>query len=241
LDLVYEDRPFVFGEENVVSSTQSVVPLNLRFYVSDAELVTAGGGSIPVDIVTETGAVAPYGVFLFNAENPGAQTLRVQAPAGSYEGLKFSVGLTAACNQTAAAGKAYPLSEDSQMTWSVGFGHLFLRYESRVTSIAMDAGGAAADAGATLTIPRALHMGGDVRDLRRPSAVAVRLSGAFNVPASGAETRRVRLAMDQVFKAATSDIDLSDFPFALNGPIEILDGERLRRAGGGLPLFVFAP
>ena len=46
--------------------------------------------------------------------------------------------------------------------------------------------------------------------------------------------------MDQIFKGATTDVDLSDFPFASAGD-EIAAGERLRRSGAGLPLFTFAP
>jgi hypothetical protein len=235
MDLVYEGRPFVFGEENTVPGGRSVLPLDLRFYISEAELVTAGGGSVPVDIVTENGALAPYGVFLFSAEDAAAQTLYVRAPAGAYEGLKFSVGLTGACNQNGGTGKAFPLSADSQMVWPLGRGYLFLRYEGRVSLPAADA-----DGGQLPRLPDKLHMGSDLRNLDRSSGVAVRIPGAFGVPASGAQTRHIQVAIDQIFKAATGDVDVSDYPLA-GAPIEILDGERLRRAGGSLPLFVFAP
>jgi hypothetical protein len=240
MELVYEGRPFTFGEANAVSSALSVVPLNLRFYVSEAELLTAGGGSVPVDIVTDSGTVAPYGVFFFNADDPNAQTLRVRAPAGAYTGLKFSVGLTAACNRNGAAGKAFPLSEDSQMVWSMGFGYLFLLYTSQVSMTATPPDGGTSDAGTASTLPVQIHMGGDLRDLSRTSGVTVRISGEFSVPTSGSGPRRIQVAMDQIFKAATSDVDVSDYPFPF-APLPMLDGERLRRAGGNLPLFVFAP
>lgn len=240
MDLVYEGRPFVFGEVNEITSTRSVLPLNVRFFVSEAELLTSAGGSIPVDILTESGAIAPYGVFLFHADAEDAQTLHVRAPAGSYAGLKFSVGLTPACNKTTASGKVFPLSEDSQMTWSLGLGHLFLLYASQinqVTATGTTPDGGTADA-APPPLPAQIHMGGDLRDLSVPSALVVRIPGAVTVAADGTSARRIQVAMDQIFKAATSNVDLSDYPLQMP---ETLNGERLRRTGNTLPLFVFAP
>ena len=46
--------------------------------------------------------------------------------------------------------------------------------------------------------------------------------------------------MDQIFKGAATDVDLSDFPVPSAGE-EMRAGERLRRTGAGLPLFTFVP
>jgi hypothetical protein len=126
------------------------------------------------------------------------------------------------------------------MTWSMGFGYLFLLYTSHVSMTGMTPDGGAADAGTLAELPAEIHMGSDLRDLSRPSGVTVRIGGAVNVAASGANTRRIWVAMDQVFKGATSNVDISDYPFQ-GAPLPMLDGERLRRAGDSLPLFVFAP
>jgi len=45
--------------------------------------------------------------------------------------------------------------------------------------------------------------------------------------------------MDQVFKGATTDVDLTAFPFASQP--DVAAGERLRRSGPDLPLMVFGP
>lgn len=231
VDLVFDDKPFVFGETNAVSSTADVLPLNLRFYLSRIELLTTNGGSVPVDIVTATGDVSPYGVFFFNAEDAAMQTLRVRAPAGTYTGLKVELGLGVACNKGFADARAYPLSSDSQMSWPHLFGYLFLRYEGRVTT---------SDETARASLPPAVHLGADIRNLDVPGALVFRIAGALTIPAAGGPvTKHLRLAMDQVLKGATAAVDLSDFPFVFMP--EVAAGERLRRTGADLPLFVFGP
>ncbi len=163
IDLVYQGAPFVYGEPNSLPGGVTVTPLNLRFYLSAIELLTAAGGSVPVDVVTTSGTVQPYGLFLFNAEDAGAQTLRVLAPPGAYTGVKLALGISPACNAGPSAGTNFPLSDASQMTWPHVAGHLFLRYESKV-AVADGSG----DAGALVAVPTMVHMGGDIRDLSTP-------------------------------------------------------------------------
>jgi hypothetical protein len=223
----------VYGEPNVVVE-QTVTPLNFRFYVSQVELLGPGDATTPVDIVAPAGTPQPYGAFLFNAESTDAQTVRVLAPPGSYAGLAFTLGLSPACNM-GASGRAFPLSADSQMMWPVGLGYLFLRYESLVS------GGA--DAGDGATLPRAIHMGGDILNPSKPGGIAVRVDGPISIPAGGTARKVLRVAMDQIFKGATTDVDLTGFPFGSAGSAgdEVGAGERLRRTGAGLSLFVFGP
>ena len=160
INLVYQGTPFVYGEPNSLPGGVTVTPLNVRFYLSAIELLTASGGSVPVDVVTTSGTVQPYGLFLFNAEDAGAQTLRVLAPPGAYTGVKLAVGIGPACNAGPTAGRNFPLSDASQMTWPHLAGHLFLRYEGKI--VVADGSG---DAGAFVAIPPMVHMGGDSRDL----------------------------------------------------------------------------
>jgi hypothetical protein len=230
-ELVFDGQPFAYGEPNVVAE-QTVTPLNFRFYVSQVALLGPGGATTPVDIVAVAGTQQPYGAFLFNAESADAQTVRVLAPPGSYDGLAFALGLSPACNMGDPSGRAFPLSADSQMTWPLGLGYLFLRYESLVS------GGA--DAGGAATLPGAIHMGGDILNPSKPGGIAVRVDGAISIPAGGTARKVLRVAMDQIFKGATSDVDLTGFPFGSAGD-EVGAGERLRRTGAGLPLFVFGP
>jgi hypothetical protein len=111
------NKPFVFGQPNPLADGGSLVPLNLRFYISQLELLRATGDAVAVDIVTAAGAPEPYGVHLFNAEDADTSTVRVLAPAGDYKGLRFALGLELGCNQQAPASLADPLTDASQMTW----------------------------------------------------------------------------------------------------------------------------
>jgi hypothetical protein len=227
-ETVFVDQPFVYGEPNTIPGGARVTPTNFRFYVSGVELVTSGGGSLAVDIVGDTSAPVPYGVHLYNGEDDTSHTLRVLAPSGSYAGVRFALGLSAPCNAGNPGGRSAPLSAASQMTWPVPLGYLFLRYESHVD--AADAGSAAP--------PRSIHMGGDITDLKKPSATTIALEGALIVPATGTLKRTVRVFVDQIFVGATTDVPI--LPFFETAP-EMADGERLRLNAPSLRLFGFAP
>ncbi len=100
LELVLGGKPFVFGQPNVLADGSSLVPLNLRFYISEVELLgSSDEQTIAVDVVTAAGDPEPYGVHLFNAEDADASTLRVLAPPGQYTGLRFALGIKLSCNQ----------------------------------------------------------------------------------------------------------------------------------------------
>lgn len=232
VELVFEpffaDQPFAYGEPNAIAGGARVTPINFRFYVSGVELLTSGGTSVAVDVVGDTSAPVPYGVHLYNAEDDSSHALRVLAPAGSYTGARFALGLSAPCNNGNPGGRSAPLSAASQMTWPLPLGYLFLRYESQVDT---------ADAGGT-TVPRSIHMGGDITDLSRASATAIVLEGALTVPASGTLKRTVRVFVDQIFVGATTDVPI--MPFFETAP-EMANGERLRLNAPGLRLFGFSP
>jgi hypothetical protein len=241
VELILDGKPFVFGEPNVAPDGRTVTPLNVRFYVSHAALLRAGGGLVPVDIVGEDGSPAAYGVHLYTADAAAATTVRLLAPPGDYQGVSFVWGLHGACNVTRPEAAVGPLSVASQMTWP-HTGYLFLRYEGRVLLPAdgSDAGAAAGpDGGPAAALPAAIHMGGNlVMDL----APRVEVRGALSVPASGSTRKALRLVMDEVFKGAVTEVDLTGF-VAPPGPVgdEIVAGERLRRSLPTLNVFVFGP
>src|SRR6187402_732615 len=224
LRLVMGGKPFVFGQPNPLSDGGSLVPLNFRFYISEVELLPTGDAApIAVDLVTDSGSPVPYGVHLFNAEDEGTSTVRVLAPAGQYAGLSFALGIKLSCNQQRPASLSEPLTDTSQMTWPHTGGFLFLRYEGRYTA-PVDAPTPAP--GSAAGIPPAVHMGGNIRQELVPR---VRVSGALSVPASGALEKGLSLAMDEIFKGATSDLDVSDVAVGLLSTPEAVAGERLRR------------
>ncbi len=235
LQLVLANQPFVFGQPNALADGSSLIPINLRFYVSQVQLLRSSGEPLAVDLVSASGVPEPYGVHLFNAEEPDSATLRVLAPAGDYAGLKFALGIMLGCNQQPPAQLADPLTDASQMTWPQTGGFLFLRYEG-LHSAAGNAG--ASGMSPAIEIPPAVHMGGDIREELVPS---VSVSGAFSIPASGTLEKGLKVVMDEVFQGATADIDVSDSAVGLLSTPESIAGERLRRQLSELQVFVLEP
>jgi hypothetical protein len=236
LQLSLGGQPFVFGQPNALAAGGSLVPLNLRFYISEVELLRSNGEApVAVDVVTAAGAPAPYGIHLFNAEEAESSTLRVLAPPGQYSGLGFALGIKLSCNQQSPAQLSDPLTALSQMTWPHTGGFLFLRYEGRYT--AADSGGAAGAAPAFGSLP-ALHMGGDIKKERVPR---VTVQGALSIPASGTLEKGLSVVMDEIFKGATAEIDVSDVAVGLLSAPESIAGERLRRQLPELHAFVLEP
>ena len=229
---VLEGKPFVFGEPNALSSGAEVTPLNFRFYVSHVALLTAAGASVPVDLVSASGALEPYDVHLFNAEEPTSQVLRVLAPAGTYVGLSFTLGLDDACDSGAPGDREPPLTDTSQLTWPHTQGYLFLRLETQVDTSA-DAGH---DGGAP-AIPPAIHMGGTPGRLLAPR---ITVTGGLALSTGAPTTRTVTVDVGALFAGAEADGDPATLATVLPFP-EVLAGERLREHASGLTLFVLAP
>jgi len=231
LSLVMAGKPFVFGQPNALADGGSLVPLNFRFYVSEVQLLQSTGQAVPVDVVTAAGAPEPYGVHLFNAEDEQSSTLRVLAPAGDYSGLSFALGIELACNRQAPALLGEPLTDASQMTWPHTGGFLFLRYEGRYT-------GADGRAGAPSDLPTAVHMGGSIASELVPR---VTIPGTLSIPDNGSLSRALNLAVDEMFKGATAEIDVSDVAVGFLSTPESIAGERLRRKLSDLHVFVLEP
>lgn len=225
-------KPFEFGQPNQSVDGGSIVPTNFRFYVSEVQLLSSSGSPVAVDLVNAAGALEPYGVHLFNAEEEDTAVLRVLAPAGDYEGLRFALGLKLSCNQQRPENLGEPLTDVSQMTWPHTGGFLFLRYEGLYT--ASDGSTKNVPAG----IPSVVHMGGSIAQEMVPS---VSVAGAFSVPASGSLDKRLGVAMEQIFAGSTAEIDVSDVAVGLLSTPEAIAGERLRRKLPDLTVFALDP
>jgi methanobactin biosynthesis MbnP-like protein len=236
LELVLAGKPFLFGQPNPLADGGSVVPLNVRFYISEVQLLRSGGEEpIAVDVVTAAGVPEPYGVHFFNAEEPASSTLRLLAPPGEYSGLSFAVGIKLSCNQQPPNRLSDPLTDVSQMTWPHAGGFLFLRYEGRYSG----AGGAGAAGASSAGVPPAVHMGGDITKELVPTVTVA--GGPLSLPGSGAVERRLSVVMEEIFKGATSNIDLGDVSSGLLSAPESQAGERLRRGLPELHVFVLEP
>jgi len=225
-DLVYNRQGFIYGDANAVPGG-TVVPLNVRFFVSDVMLLRAGAEPpLPVDIVTEAGVPQPYGVHFFNAEDPSSRVMRVLAPPGAYTGITFLLGLADVCNSPIAAGRVAPLSDASQMSWGPPFGYLFLRYEGRNSPSNVPG------------VPSMIHMGGYPRVLFAPR---MRVDGALSIPEGGpgSFSKSMQLAMDQVFLASTTDTTATTGVLPPGEAAAV--GDHLFANAGKFQLFVFGP
>jgi hypothetical protein len=234
-----QGKPLLYAESNPLDNGGTLTPLDIRFYVSEVALLRTAAEPVPVDLVTSEGTPAPYGVHLCSAEDVSSNSFRVLAPAGDYVGIQFLLGLAQACNTRHAEESRAPLSATSQMSWP-HTGFLFLRYQGRSTppstTPASGGAGGAESVAPTPVFPPVIHMGGNLYEELAP---LVRVDGAFSVPASGKVSKSMRFVLDDVFKGALMDVDLSGFI----GPPgeEVVLGERLRRSMTGLHLFAFEP
>jgi hypothetical protein len=255
-DPVLGGKAMIYGEPNALPGGGTLTPLNLRYFLSNVTLVRGDGSLVPVDIVTATGALEPYGVHLFNAEDPPSTSWSIRAPAGSYREMNVMLGISDACNamDNLLPGpqsflSAGALGADSQLTWPPPFGYLFLRFEARIDTVGSDGGtpsGGGIDGGVEPI--SAIAMGGFIHQLFAP---IVHVDQPLTVPASGPVTRHLRFDMDQVFKGATANVDVSRVPPgapggggpppAPPGTGETIAGERLRQTAPQLALFVLDP
>ncbi|HEY8943681.1 MAG TPA: MbnP family protein, partial [Polyangiaceae bacterium] len=155
-ELMLAGKAVEYAEPNAIEGG-TLMPLELRFYVSEVELIRSDTSTVAVDIVTNTGTPVPYGVHLVNAEDPASLRFSLLAPPGSYSGVSFTFGLKESCN-TGLMDRKAPLSAASQMTWPHTFGYLFLRYAGQFQP-AGDAAPNPAGGGAARP-PGVIHMGG---------------------------------------------------------------------------------
>jgi hypothetical protein len=98
------------------------------------------------------------------------------------------------CNTGAPSSRTAALSNASQMTWPPPFGYHFLRYAGKL-----------AGAAATDSTPGAIDMGGFPGMIFAPRATA---PGSF--AADGSTTIRLRVALDELFRAEGMPVELGD-------------------------------
>jgi uncharacterized repeat protein (TIGR04052 family) len=122
------------------TAKSEVEPLDFRLYVHDVRLVTEGGQEVPFAL-DQDGVWQHEGLALLDFEDKTGScsngtanlntTLRGKAPAGSYKGLRFKVGVPFALNHGDSAKAPSPLNL-STMFWSWNGGYKFLRADVRL-------------------------------------------------------------------------------------------------------------
>ncbi len=125
-----------------VGTTKSTISLiDFRFYVSRVRLLTAAGGEVPVSL-TQDGLWQLDDVALLDFEdgtggcaNGTPQTrdlVEGTAPAGTYTGLRFEVGLPFEKNHREPTLQPSPLNL-SRLFWSWNSGYKFMRLDIKST------------------------------------------------------------------------------------------------------------
>ncbi|MGD8318186.1 MAG: metallo-mystery pair system four-Cys motif protein [Myxococcales bacterium] len=128
---------FVCGNtyDGLGADDSSLELTDFRFYVQDVELKNANGDYVPVELdanVWQTGAVTlldfedgcgETGNEQMNAEVTGV------VPAGTYEGIRFKMGVPFTLNHENPATAPSPLNLTT-MQWDWQGGHKFLRIDS---------------------------------------------------------------------------------------------------------------
>jgi uncharacterized repeat protein (TIGR04052 family) len=138
------DRPVGCGAPvtGLGVNAQTAQLKDLRFYVTDVELIRRDGRAVPIrltaspsqlvrkagsvtliDLEDGTGACADDGTKATNAH------VRGTVPAGTYKGLRYTVGVPEALNHTDLAAAPSPLNLTA-MGWSWQVGRKFLKIET---------------------------------------------------------------------------------------------------------------
>lgn len=143
---VVGDRDFACGQTFTglgMGATGSWTPQDFRIYVSNVRLVNSAGAEVPFALA-ET-AFQHSGVALLDFEDSSGSctgtpetnlALTGSAPAGTYTGLKFTLGIPFALNHADAASAPAPLN-DSSLWWSWNGGYRFARIDGATTGLPM--------------------------------------------------------------------------------------------------------
>jgi uncharacterized repeat protein (TIGR04052 family) len=119
----------------VGTSRATVVPQDLRFYVSDVRLVAADGSTVPVTL-DDDGAWQAKGVALLSWCADGKADVHDvvggTVARGAYRGVRFALGVPDELNHADATVAEAPLNVTG-MYWSWNAGYKFLRFDMRTS------------------------------------------------------------------------------------------------------------
>lgn len=154
-----DSLPFACGTSyrNIGRTHATITPSDLRVFVHDVRLIGANGEEIPVQL-QEDSLWQSGGVALLDFENGSGpcsngnadmrDVVLGTAPAGSYRGVRFAVGVPFSLNHLDLTTQASPLSL-ARMFWAWNSGHKFLRVD--MTTEGGDRRGAPTDGSAPVS------------------------------------------------------------------------------------------
>jgi uncharacterized repeat protein (TIGR04052 family) len=136
--------PFACGTSytNIGRSMATWRPLDFRLYVSNVRLVTDGGAEVAIAL-TQDGTWQQDSLALLDFENRTGEctasgttqtntSVRGTAPAGTYTGVRFTLGVPFSMNHGNAATAPSPLNL-SAMFWAWNAGYKFLKIDGHTT------------------------------------------------------------------------------------------------------------
>jgi len=133
-------QPFECGKsyKDVGTTRSTIVPSDFRMYISQVQLTTADGQSVPVHL-TQDKTWQLEGIALLDFENgqgpcrngtpPMNTVIRGTVPAGQYKGVTFTVGVPFDRNHGDPTVAPAPLSSTA-MFWNWQGGYKFMKFDT---------------------------------------------------------------------------------------------------------------
>jgi uncharacterized repeat protein (TIGR04052 family) len=133
-------QPFVCGQSyaGVGTTRSTITPSDFRFYVTEVQLVDASGRAVPVALAQD-GSWQLENLALLDFENGTGPcrngtaathtTVRGTAPAGTYTGLRFTLGVPFARNHGDPTTAPSPLNLTA-MFWNWQGGYKFIKFDT---------------------------------------------------------------------------------------------------------------
>ena len=189
VNLMMDGEPLEWDATYTNAAGQDFTINLLKFYISNVALVNADGSETPLDGLELASFEA--------GDATSATIMSVDAPAGSYSGIRFDIGVPRELNHLDATLQEAPLGVDAGMYWAWNPGYIFYRIEGQVDLDGQDE--------AWL-----LHMGTDA--FRLPVRIQDLLTGTvtIEVPAEGAAVDFELELMD----AFSQGINAQDYDFS---------------------------
>lgn len=133
-------QPFACGQTyaGIGTTRSTITPSDYRFYVSEVHLIDASGRAVPVAL-TQDGAWQLDNIALLDFENATGpcrngtaatnSIVRGTVPAGSYTGLRFTLGVPFARNHGDPTVAPSPLNLTA-MFWNWQGGYKFIKFDT---------------------------------------------------------------------------------------------------------------
>jgi uncharacterized repeat protein (TIGR04052 family) len=164
--------PFACGQRysDIGTTRSTLTPSDFRFFVSEVHLLTSDGRAVPVQLAQdgtwqlENTALLDFEDGTGPCRNGTAgvnRSVRGTVPAGSYSGVRFTLGVPFARNHGDPTVAPAPLSTTA-MFWNWQGGYKFLKFDAASAGLQAAAAAAGAGHGAAAASGFSVHLGSTV-------------------------------------------------------------------------------